>query len=130
MLITIQEAEDIFYYLQQNKKWDGGLKAKLIQNVKTYRLDSPLPSNGRKSYLRRTYTCPFFAGQNLGCELPKEIKPYGCLGYNPTQPNEEQGLKCQSNQELLERRESFGQSAGIKEPIPVALLRLFHEGSK
>jgi hypothetical protein len=124
MQVTQIEAEDILTYLKEKKLWSEDLKNKIKQCIKDFRLDQYLPSNGKKSFLRRTYTCPFFEGKNEGCSLPNDIKPYGCLGYNAQEKNEISGLSCRSDQKILEEREKFVVSFGEKKSLPIALMEL------
>ncbi len=125
MQITETEAEDIFGYLSENNLLNETLVLGLEENIKKFRLDQKL-GNGKKSFIRRTYTCPFFTDQKLGCSLPKEVKPYGCLAYNPSAENEEQGMSCSSNQEQLLQREKNFPNPGEKQTIPEALLKLVY----
>ena len=123
MMITPLETEDIMTYLKAAGRFTEELKVRLAETVKRFRLDVPPPGNGRRGFLRRTYDCPFFEGKNLGCSLPREVKPYGCLGFNPTTSNESEGVSCNSNQTLLAKREDLFPEATLdKLPLPVALL--------
>lgn len=124
MMITPRETQDIVDYLKAAGRWTTELKTALEDTVRRYRLDVPMPGNGRRGYLRRTYECTFFAGKSLGCTLPREVKPYGCLGFNPTAPGETEGTSCKSDQSLLQRREELApDESGEKFPLPVALLQ-------
>jgi hypothetical protein len=125
MMVTPLEAQDIFSYLKENNRLNHELHQKLSTCIQDFRLNHPMPGNGKRSFMRRTYTCPFFKDQHLGCSLPVEIKPYGCLGFNPTTSGEVLGKDCNSNQKLLIERESFGMSSGEKKSIPVALMDLW-----
>lgn len=123
MMVTPWETADIMGHLQAFNLVTDELRSRLEDTVKRFRLDVPLPGNGRRGYLRRTYDCPFFAGKNLGCTLPREVKPYGCLGFNPKAPGETLGTSCSSNQALLQyREETAPDQSGEKLPLPVALL--------
>ena len=55
-------------------------------------------------FIRRTYTCPFFSGNELGCLLDSLIKPYGCLAFNFHGATKE-GVDCYSKEVLLEEIE-------------------------
>ena len=111
MQITPIQALDIYAYLRETKKWSEELIRLLKQTVRDYRLDYEIAL--RKGLnLRRTYTCPFFADGPYGCSLPKEIKPYGCLGFNPTRPGVTEGENCGSEKSYLERREILGEQEG------------------
>lgn len=126
MMITATETSDIVTYLKKSGRFTEELKVRLADTIKKFRLDVPMPGNGRRSFLRRTYDCPFFEGKSLGCSLPKEVKPYGCLGFNPTEPGETEGKSCSSNQLLLAKREDeFPEDVSNKLPLPVALLAEF-----
>ena len=123
MMITEIEALDIFQYLISESLLNQDLLQKLQDNIKQFRLDQKI-GNGKRSFIRRTYTCPFFQDKQLGCSLPKEIKPYGCLAYNPSKQNESQGISCSSHQNNLLEREKSGESYGEKQTIPEAILYL------
>jgi Fe-S-cluster containining protein len=137
MQTTPLETLDVLNYLRESGRWSEELKIKLSDTIKKFRLDQ-IPGNGRKNYLRRTYDCPFFAGSNLGCTIPKEVKPYGCLGFNPSAPREENGDSCSSDQQLLLAREAawsdeVNENIKLKSnhklwwdklPFPMALLEL------
>src|SRR5665647_844485 len=75
MMVTPLEAMELIIYLKEQKLWDTELKDKFTATVTQYRLDHQV-GNGKRSYLRRTYTCPFFNHRELGCPLPLEVKPY------------------------------------------------------
>ncbi len=112
MRLTPLEALDLFLYLNDN----GAITDKFTQSVdaaiKHYRLDYVIPSNGKRNYLRRYYTCPLFVNCENGCPIPPEFKPYGCLGFNPTSPNEKDGTSCTSNTNILKDRD---QAMGLQE---------------
>lgn len=127
MMITPLETEDIVTYLKAAGRFTEELKVRLAETVKKFRLDIPMPGNGRRGFLRRTYDCPFFESKNLGCTLPREVKPYGCLGFNPSVPKEAEGKSCQSNQDLLSKREDhYPENSYEKQPLPVAILALMN----
>ncbi len=135
MQTTPLETEDVLTFLRESGRWTEELKTQLRATVTKFRLDQ-IPGNGKKNFLRRTYDCPFFAGQSLGCTLPREVKPYGCLGFNPSTPGEREGKSCSSDQNLLLKREisspdeeqqnlELRQQHGLwwdKLPLPWALL--------
>jgi hypothetical protein len=140
MQMTLSETWDLYDYLVDEGQWTQELKAKLEKCVSDFRLLNR-PSTGGGQLMRKTYTCPFFTETALGCPLPKTVKPYGCLGFNPKLKNEESGKSCGANQEILEQREEsfnqFNQEEQLnlelkeilsipwdKESIPVALLEL------
>ena len=118
MQITREEAEDIRDYLIRKDRWTPALIGKLRETVQRYRLDHEV-GDGRRS-MRKTYTCPFYAGGNLGCTISPAHKPYGCLAFNPRSPGLTEGGDCASDPSLLE---PFAVDAQEKEPIPVALLK-------
>ncbi len=135
MMTTPIETLDVLNHLRENKRWNLELKKKLQAVVQKFRLDS-IPGNGKKNFLRKTYDCPFFERKSLGCTIPRDVKPYGCLGFNPTVPNESEGKSCSSDQALLLDREmansdesSLNSELSIKYqlwweklPLPLALL--------
>jgi hypothetical protein len=135
MLLTPLEAKELFDYLKNSGQFNQALKEKLQETVRKYRLEPKYPHQ-RKSFLRKTYTCPFFEHQELGCPLPREIKPYGCLGFDSHHPELKTSEYCYSETELLKKRESahpeeFNLNEQIrnvfgisweKAPIPNALL--------
>jgi Fe-S-cluster containining protein len=105
MQTTPIETLDVLTYLRESGRWTMELKQKLQATVDKFRLDS-IPGNGKRSYLRKTYDCPFFEGKSHGCTIPREVKPYGCLGFNPSAAQESEGKSCSSDQSLLLERES------------------------
>lgn len=141
MQTTPLETQDVLENLRQTERWTEELKLKLRINVEKFRLDS-IPGNGKRNYLRKTYDCPFFESKSLGCTIPQEVKPYGCLGFNPTEPNENEGKSCSSNQNLLkEREQSLSNESHLNEdlkskydlwwdklPLPLALLEAEKSG--
>ncbi len=121
MQITRSEASDIRLYLESQGLWDNALIERLRANILEYRLDVELPRFGSRQNLRRTYTCPFYFSGPKGCSLPREVKPYGCLAFNPTKENAK-GINdgCVSDQKIL-AEESASVANDAKWPIPVAL---------
>ncbi len=133
--ITVIEAIDLYLYLRESNTWSYELSQRLRDNIKDFRLDSHLMIGSRNSF-RRTYTCPFFKHESLGCPLPKDVKPYGCLAFNPLEESSKEGIGCESNLKLLEKREGTCEDeekislelklklslSWDKESIPVALL--------
>ncbi len=134
MLITPLEALELFQYLKQTGNLDGELIEKLKSSVKNFRLEAKF--TGSRSYLRKSYTCPFYHHKELGCALPNEVKPYGCLAFNSHHKEFKAGHECYSEKELLEARENHHPEEKElnekvardfhllwdKAPIPVALL--------
>lgn len=106
MMVTPLEASELMIHLKAQDFLTDELKTKLIETIKTYRLEHP-PGNGRRSYLRKTYTCPFFNHQELGCPLPREIKPYGCLAFDSHHVEKKASEHCYSEKELLLKRDEL-----------------------
>lgn len=105
MQTTALETWEIYLYLRQQNLLNDTTRARLQQTVQRYRLDVPPPGDGARQFVRRTYTCPFFMNGPLGCSLPAEVKPYGCLGFNPLRAGVTEGGDCTSDQDLLAARE-------------------------
>lgn len=138
MMVTPLEACELKLYLSQNNFLTSELKDKFLSTVQNYRLTHPT-GNGKRSFIRRTYTCPFFNHQELGCPLPRDIKPYGCLAFNTHHPEVKAKEECYSDLTLLEEREkNEWQEEKLnnylkekfklyweKTPLPVALLELW-----
>jgi len=105
MQITPLEALDILLSLNISAENAIKFKENMKENIKHYRLDNEI-SLGKKAHthLRKTYTCPFFVPGPKGCTIKKELKPYGCLGFNP-RLEEDNGSQCHSDFNLLEARE-------------------------
>lgn len=135
MMVTPLEALELMNYLSLSGMKDETLRGKLQETVKTYRLDHA-PGNGKRSYLRKTYTCTFFGFKELGCPLPREIKPYGCLAFNTHHKEEKAGEHCYSDVKLLEelvfdeKNEELKKKYNIfwdKSPLPSALLDVWEK---
>lgn len=133
MMVTPLEALELFTYLRENALLTAELRTKLEETVRTYRLDHA-PGNGKRSYLRKTYTCTFFGFKELGCPLPRDVKPYGCLAFNTHHSEEKAGAHCYSDKELLEKLVFEKENEELKEkfkifwdksPLPTALLDLW-----
>lgn len=105
MQITPIEAFEIILSLEVTQENLAELKAKLQKNIQDFRLDHEI-FLGKKnnSLLRKSYTCPFFVVGSKGCTIKKDLKPYGCLGFNPRMENDN-GSQCLSNTGHLEIRE-------------------------
>lgn len=140
MMSTPLETSEILIWLHSTHQKTESLKEKIQQTISQYRLDQ-LTGYGRRSFLRRTYTCPFFNHKELGCPLPPEIKPYGCLAFNSHHSVEKAGEFCFSETQELIRREEENQDweASINEkiknkhklwwdklPMPVALIEMWN----
>ena len=123
MQISQAEAREIRAYLEAHNLWNEDLVTHLRNNIREYRLDVELPRFGARQNLRRTYTCPFYSPGPTGCRLPRNVKPYGCLAFNPTRSGAK-GLNdgCTSNHELL-GLQSPALPNDKKWPIPVALVK-------
>jgi Fe-S-cluster containining protein len=130
MQTTPLETQDVLTYLQASGRWNEELRKKLQATVSKFRLDHSV-GNGKRSFIRRTYDCPFFAGGSLGCTIPAEVKPYGCLGFNPSVASSKAGEGCESDQSLLKKQSDVLKEVDheigfqwTKLPFPVALLTL------
>ena len=138
MMVTPVEAVELVDYLKANHLFDEELKMRLLETVAKYRLDQSV-GDGKRSFIRRTYTCPFFNHKELGCPLPREVKPFGCLAFNAHDVEKKAGEFCYSEKEVLEKRElSSNDEASLnqelkkkyslswdKTPLPLALLDFF-----
>ena len=106
MMVTPLEALELYYFLKSENRWNKKLQEELELTVAVFRLDRPVPSDGRRSFSRRRYTCTFFTeGEKGGCSIRKRFKPYGCLGFNAMGPSVKDGENCRSYIENLELRE-------------------------
>lgn len=93
------------------------LRQRCQNTIKEFRLDVEL-GDGRRSLLRRRYTCPLFNWQRPGCALEYTHKPLGCLAFNPI-PGGEQAKDCRSQ---FPNHVAFNEGQpGNKKPIPIAL---------
>jgi len=104
MLLTPLEAKELFDHLKEENLLTNELKSKLQECITQYRLE-PKYLASKRSYLRKTYTCPFFNHQELGCPLPREIKPYGCLAFDSHHVELKASEHCYSETDMLEKRE-------------------------
>lgn len=105
MQITPIEALDILTSLEPTTENAEELKTILKKNIQDYRLDHEIFVGKKNKLLRKTYTCPFFVPGPKGCTIKKELKPYGCLGFNPRIAGDN-GSLCLSDIEKLEAREA------------------------
>lgn len=119
MQIDDDEAQTIKNYLLSQGSWSEELKERLQECIREFRLNQSV-STGKGTWLRRNYTCPFYTQGFKGCQLPRDIRPLGCLAFNPTSKNETQGQSCLTPGELLSES-----SPSPKSPLPLALLELF-----
>ena len=138
MKVTPSETFELYSFLKDSGLWNQELELRLKNTVERFRLDSEL-SDGRRSFLRKTYTCPFYKDRSLGCSIAIEYKPFGCLGFNAGRVGEDSGDSCRSNLPLLSDHEKhlhennlsavFGDELGEisweKLYLPVALLEFF-----
>ena len=106
MQVTPLEALDAYTYLSKKNRINDSLIKDLKECIKKYRLDIDL-NMGRKSELRKHYTCPFFNSGPKGCSISPDYKPYGCLGFNPLEKNVKTEGKCTSYLSILEKRELY-----------------------
>lgn len=105
MMITPWEAAELKLYLESLDAFTPELKKRMEETVTKFRLDA-FTGNGKRSFIRRSYTCPFFNHKELGCPLPREVKPYGCLAFNAHHEKEKASEHCYSEKNLLEAREN------------------------
>lgn len=139
MMTTPHETAELLNWLIEEDRLTPQLITSLKDCVRRYRLDQPAPGDGRRTFGRRTYTCPFFAGTQKGCTISRGVKPYGCLGFNAIEKGITDGGSCQSNVTLLQEFEDTHkdvmteldhqviQKTGIdpeKKPMPQALLEM------
>tara|TARA_X000000950_G_scaffold278947_1_gene370702 strand:- start:516 stop:1016 length:501 start_codon:yes stop_codon:yes gene_type:complete len=100
MMISPLEAYDIYVFLKNSPSFDERkLKASLEKNIKEFRLENI------DLGVRKTYTCPFYTGAKKGCTISRHSKPYGCLGFLPTQKAVNKGNDCRSDIGVLKKRE-------------------------
>lgn len=140
MMTTPLETLDILVYLHQQDRLTEETRSRLTETVRRYRLNHEAPGDGRRRFVRRTYTCPFFNEGPRGCSISRTAKPYGCLGFNPRVPNQTEGGDCAADTALLQAREDIHgtpearvnlelktryQLDWDKLPMPVALLSLW-----
>ncbi len=125
---------ETYEMLQSLGELSAELKQRLKENIKEFRLDKEIFISRNKT-MRRTYTCPFFKHEALGCSINPAAKPYGCLAFNAGERNVSEFGKCASDEGLLEEvqalvgdaNEVFKQKYGVswtKKPIPLALIEL------
>ena len=138
MMVTPIEAVELVDYLKSKNLFDNELKSRLLETVSKYRLDQTV-GDGKRSFLRRTYTCPFFNHKELGCPLPREVKPFGCLAFNAHDLEKKAGEFCFSEEKVLLAREAASLDEAAlnqkiktenslywdKTPLPLALLAFF-----
>jgi hypothetical protein len=113
MQITASEAREITTYL--GDEGVAKIKTKLEECVTEFRLD--ITQGQGQRVLRKNYTCPFFSHGPLGCTLPKEIKPVGCLAFNPINPGGQGDGFCATEAKASNDGEE-------RAPIPVMILNI------
>lgn len=96
------ETVEVYLWLKSEGRWDTSLE-EIKESIRLYRLDKEI-ATGDGTFFRRTYTCPFFKVQSKGCSLSRSIKPYGCLGFNPTETGVKEGVSCTIAKDALEKR--------------------------
>jgi Fe-S-cluster containining protein len=107
MLVTPLEAAELYQYLESEKRVGAELLSHLESTIKRYRLDVELQTH-RNQFMRKTYTCPFYEEGPRGCAVSRTVKPYGCLGFNPTKEGCSGNGGCESyTDRLLERDEKW-----------------------
>ncbi|MFY7991972.1 MAG: hypothetical protein ACOVP4_01665 [Bacteriovoracaceae bacterium] len=117
MMVTPIEMVDLYSYLKKDSSSLNDLKEKMqLTNLK-YKLDILPPGIKKKSQFRRTYTCPFFLGSEFGCPLPRDVKPYGCLGFNRRKKEADIDQDCWSKKEILETQVKANNEALLNEWI-------------
>lgn len=114
MMISPLEAYDLVSYLVKQNGINKELIEKLEENIDRYRLTFFYQTKASRSYVRHTYTCPFFASPPKGCSIGRQSKPYGCLAFNPKAKNQLQGGECYTSASDLEARESANGKDEIK----------------
>ncbi|HAZ11312.1 MAG: hypothetical protein A2X86_20460 [Bdellovibrionales bacterium GWA2_49_15] len=85
MRISNSEGVVLVNYLVSQKIDLSHVKKKCQATIQEFRLDKDIFVKAG-TRLRRHYTCPFFTDHQLGCSIPPEFKPLGCLAFNPTEP--------------------------------------------
>lgn len=137
MQIDSVQALDLYIYLIRKNMFQLDL---LEQNIQDFRLQVLSLGKGKQTF-RKHYTCPFYAGGNLGCTISPNSKPYGCLAFNPIGAGVSGGENCRSYIESLEQREEDHQDfeKGLNslleddlglindtQPIPIKLLEVHY----
>jgi hypothetical protein len=94
--------------------------------VQRFGLDRPPIGDGRRTWSRRRYTCPFYLGDGepgRGCAVSRDVKPLGCLAFNPRRAGLTAGGDCGTPEDfVVPANPAEGDGAG-RLPIPVALLQ-------
>ena len=113
MMVTPIEITDLYSYLVKSSANLDELKVKMQSSVTKYKLDVLPPGIKKKSQFRRNYTCPFFLGSEFGCPLPRDIKPYGCLGFNRQKKEADIDQDCWSKKEVLEEQAQYNNEQAL-----------------
>jgi len=104
MLMTPLETVELLDFLISENRVNEKLIENLKANVKEFRLDKEI-FIGKGREFRRNYTCPFFLDGPKGCSVSPGSKPYGCLGFNPTEAGVTVRGRCTSDLNALQLRE-------------------------
>lgn len=138
MQISPVEALDILFFLIKEGRLNEKILQRLKKSIRDYRLDQVV-GDGKRNFNRKRYTCPFYSGNVLGCQVNSEFKPYGCLGFNPIRQRIKKGEGCRSYTSWLEKNELKNESIEKelahylekklnikwqKLPIPVAVIKM------
>ena len=139
MMVTPIEAVELMSYLRENNILNDDLKSKITDSISKFRLDHPA-GNGKRSFIRRTYTCPFFNHGELGCPFPREVKPYGCLAFNSHHKESKADANCFSDIMLLNKQDEAIDDSLLNEelrkehslfwektPLPMAMMDLWNK---
>lgn len=92
MRIDAAEARLIVAHLERAPEDLGHWRNRLESAVERFGLGRPEAGDGRRSLARRRYTCPFYEAP--GCALPFDVKPLGCLAFNPRRAGLTDGGDC------------------------------------
>ncbi len=92
MRIGAEEAQRVASHLGRTPENLPNWKKRLEASVARFGLDRPEAGDGRRSLARRRYTCPFY--EEPGCALPFDVKPLGCLAFNPRSAGQTEGGDC------------------------------------
>jgi hypothetical protein len=116
MAITDAETQDIVRFLFAQGKTKSEVLALVNQTIDRFGLESTASKQG---LIRKTYTCPFFAGRALGCTIDSNSKPIGCLRFNPRVGGQKEGGNCALSVFEHEAMAEFLLAA--RKPIPIAV---------
>jgi hypothetical protein len=116
MAITEIEAQDIIDFLLKGGRSRSEILDMVNDCIVRFGLDSKA---ARQGLIRKTYTCPFFAGKKLGCSIAGESKPIGCLRFNPRVGGQTEGGNCGLSTFEHSAMEEF--KSAKRKPIPIAV---------